>query len=84
MDVDHLPLSERERGEVRNFGQPGHLLRRLFSELLGTYFLVLVAVAPAWSIVPRVALWARAAKSSLQRSWLPQLFCLWARFLEPT
>jgi glycerol uptake facilitator-like aquaporin len=40
----HLPLSERERSEVRDFRSPRHEFRRLFGELLGTYLLVLVAV----------------------------------------
>jgi aquaporin Z len=40
----HLPLSERDRSEVRDFRSPRHEFRRLFGELLGTYLLVLVAV----------------------------------------
>ena len=42
--VEHLSLSERQRGEVRDFGNPDHEFRRLFAELFGTYLLVVVAV----------------------------------------
>lgn len=44
MQGDHLALSENQRGEVRDFANPDHEPRRLFAELLGTYFLVVVAV----------------------------------------
>lgn len=44
MTAAHLPLSERERAEVRDFRRPGHAFGPLFGELLGTYLLVLVAV----------------------------------------
>lgn len=42
--AEHLPLSEQQRAEVRDFSNPGHELRRLFAELLGTFLLVVVAV----------------------------------------
>ncbi|MHB1173116.1 MAG: MIP/aquaporin family protein [Lacisediminihabitans sp.] len=43
MVADHFSLRERQRSQVREFNDPAYELRRLFSELLGTFFLVFVA-----------------------------------------
>lgn len=39
----HLSLSQSQQAQAREFTEPGHTLRRLFAEVLGTFFLVLVA-----------------------------------------
>ncbi|KAE8764631.1 hypothetical protein GB883_08070 [Georgenia thermotolerans] len=39
----HLSLSQAQQEQAREFTEPGHTLRRWFAEVLGTFFLVLVA-----------------------------------------
>ena len=45
--TSHLALSDYQRKQVNEFEDMSHEFRRLFSELLGTLFLVLVAPATA-------------------------------------
>lgn len=43
MVAEHIPLSPAQRRQVDEFDDPSHELRRLFSELFGTFLLVIAA-----------------------------------------
>ena len=76
------PIARYERDvheRIENFNDPRQEWRRLFSELLGTFFLVLVAAGAG---IMNAAFPARSAdprRSSHRRSWSWRSSCSWAK-----
>ena len=69
---------------ITDFNDPRQEWRRLFSELLGTFFLVLVAAGGGMMGHAFPGVISRTAAVVARRSWSWRSSCSWARSQEPT